>query len=166
MEWPKTNREFFGKPFLDEWFRWEEIENSFWERGVDTDYVVDALKSIKTAGGIYLFAWSKRPPRLRHPKAEAIRYIGETSNFKNRMDQFGASAGFWGTPYSGHSAGWRWPLGQKDNLFIAFYPFHKQQAHIFKGFRAWYEAQALEIYRKQNGEIPLLNQRNNGRVNF
>jgi hypothetical protein len=87
-----------------------------------------------------------------------VRYIGETINFNQRMGGFGNSAGFWGGRRFGHSAGWRWPEGQAEHCWIAFFPVGNELlTHLATGMRKWLEAVALEEYRLACGRLPEVN---------
>jgi hypothetical protein len=74
------------------------------------------------------------------------------------MGNFGNSAGFWGQPSSGHSAGWRWPPGKSEHLWVAFFEAGNDlPAHLAEGLRVWLEAVAQEEHRVLHGEVPPLN---------
>jgi hypothetical protein len=105
-----------------------------------------------------LVAWSRQPPPRLHPREAAVRYVGETHSFANRMGGFGNSAGFWGERRFGHSAAWRWPEGKSENMWVAFFVVGEQLApHMAVGLRKWLEAVALEEYRLEHGRLPEIN---------
>src|SRR5262245_55579100 len=153
LNWPPLGRR---------WFHWSEIEACFWPgpgcrgRSVDPE-----LADIKEYGGVYLLAWSVDEPARRFPQRyQAVKYIGETHWFKARMGGFGTSAGFWGRPDFGHSAGWSWPEGKKKNLWVAFFDVTaglELERHLAKGLRCWIEGVAFEEYRIANGKLPQVN---------
>jgi hypothetical protein len=88
-----------------------------------------------------------------------VRYIGETSEFLQRMGQFANSAGFWGERQNGHSAGWRWPAGQSDNTWASFFPVGNELLpHLAAGMRFWMEAVALEEFRLVHDRLPEINE--------
>jgi hypothetical protein len=103
-------------------------------------------------------AWAKRAPKMIPPLSKPIRYIGETGEFRRRMDQFACSAGLWGDRGNGHSAGWRWPKGQAEWLWISFHSIDPYlQPHVARGYRCWMEAVALEEYRVAWNKLPEIN---------
>ena len=77
-----------------------------------------------------MLAWSEEPPDSILPSDPAVKYVGETSYFKGRMDGFRTSAGFCGKRDDGHSAGWRWPEGRSDCLWVAFFRVENSQPHL------------------------------------
>jgi len=103
-------------------------------------------------------AWAKQPPEV-HPSHAAVQYVGETGEFRSRMNDFARSAGFRGEPCNGHSGAYRWECGRREHLWVAF--FHVAcplgQEHLGIGLRKWLEAVALEEHRRANGDIPLVN---------
>jgi hypothetical protein len=149
-------------PLGGHWYHWSAVEACFWPGAGGRSAVVDAgLAEIKDYGGVYVLAWSEaEPPRKTPHLAPAVKYIGETYWFKGRMGGFGNSAGLWGKRSFGHSAGWSWPKGKKDHLWVAFFDVAKGlelEAHVHRGLRAWVEAVALEEHRLANGKLPRLN---------
>src|SRR5262249_20315600 len=109
---------------------------------------------------VYCFAWSPAPPRIIGPTAVEVKYIGESGEFQWRIGQFGNSAGFWGGERrDGHSAAWRWPLGQTANTWGRFFPPGADLGpHLAAGLRHWMEGMALEEYRLLHHTLPEINQ--------
>lgn len=151
---------FDVSPFAGQWFHWTHVTECFWPgRGGRSAKVNPELAPVCTLGGVYCFAWSPEPPSIVGPTAAAVRYIGETSEFRRRMGQFGNSAGFWGERSNGHSAGWRWPVGQSDNTWVAFFAVGNELLpHLAAGMRFWMEAVALEEFRLAHGQLPEINE--------
>lgn len=151
---------FEVQPFSGRWFRWSDIAACFWPgRGKRASLVNSELASVRAFGGVYCFAWSSDPPPTVGPTASAVRYIGETNEFLRRMGQFANSAGFWGERGNGHSAGWRWPIGQSDNTWVAFFAIGNELLpHLATGMRFWMEAVALEEFRLVHGRLPEINE--------
>jgi len=117
------------------------------------------LAPVRFVGGIYCVAWSSEPPLIVNPTDVAVRYIGETSEFLRRIGQFGDSAGFCGARRNGHSAAWRWPVGQTANTWISFFPIGSELLpHLADGMRSWMEAVALEEFRLAHGRLPDVNE--------
>ena len=145
--------------FAGRWFSWAEINACFWPgRGGRAAAVNPLLAPVRDLGGVYLLAWSQQLPAPVHPSAAEVRYIGETANFRQRMGGFGNSAGFWGERQFGHSAGWRWPEGQSEHTWVAFFPVGEDLLpHLATGMRKWLEAVALEEHRRARGELPQIN---------
>jgi hypothetical protein len=113
---------------------------------------------VRNLGGVYLLAWSKCPPKDISPASAAVKYVGETAYFKNRMGAFGTSAGLWGERDNGHSGGWRWPKGAQENLWVAFFPVGRDlNEHLASGMRKWMEAVALEEHRREHDTLPQIN---------
>jgi hypothetical protein len=74
------------------------------------------------------------------------------------MGGFSNSAGFWGSRAKGHSAGWRWPQGESQHLWVAYFPAGNDlPSHLAEGWRKWLEAVALEEHRAIQGNLPALN---------
>jgi len=74
------------------------------------------------------------------------------------MGQFGTSAGFWGARQNDHSAGWRWPAGQSEKVWVSFFPIGNELLpHLADGMRVWMEAVALEEFRLVHGRLPEIN---------
>jgi HTH-type transcriptional regulator / antitoxin MqsA len=165
---PRVPTCFDVEAFAGRWFSWAEISACFWPgRGGRAAAINPHLAPVRDLGGIYLLAWSDQPPAGLHPSASAVRYIGESSNFKQRMGGFGSSAGLWGGGRQfGHLAGWRWPEGQSEHLWVAFFAVGEellgvepwQCPHLAAGMRKWLEAAALEEHRRaNNGQLPEVN---------
>lgn len=150
---------FNAAAYANRWFSWQAIEDCFWPgRGVRSESIDASLAGVKDIGGIYVMASSDKQPTLISPKCPEVQYVGQTRFFKGRMGQFATSAGFWGGRANGHSAGWRWPEGQKDRLHIAFFPVGNDwPAHLAEGLRHWMEALAIEAYRQTHSTLPPLN---------
>jgi hypothetical protein len=148
------------KAFGGRWFSWSEIADCFWPgKGRRAKDVNAELAPVRHKGGVYLVAWSPEPPPRLHPREAAVRYIGETLYFSNRMGGFGNSAGFWGERRFGHSAAWRWPEGKSENMWVAFFVVGEQlAAHLAVGLRKWLEAVALEEHRLEHGCLPEINE--------
>lgn len=146
-------------PFAGCWFRWADIAACFRPgRGRRAVSVNQKLAPIRLLGGVYCLALSSEPPSIIGPTAEAVRYIGETSEFRRRMGQFGNSAGFWGERQDGHSAAWRWQAEQSDHTWVAFFTIGNELLpHLAKGMRSWMEAVALEEFRLAHGQLPEIN---------
>jgi len=147
------------------WYSWEDINKCFWPgAGKKSVYVDPTLAEIVTSKGIYCIAW--RADGKAFPSNPAIQYIGQTSSFKSRMEQFGWSAGFWGERAPGHSAGWRWHGEKNDQMSVAFFPLPASNIpkHMLNGYLHWYEALALDTYHKQCGSLPFVNIPKNGIV--
>ena len=146
-------------PFAMRWFHWTDITKCFWPgRGGRALCVNLELAPVRNLGGVYCFAWSPEPPQVIGPTAATVQYIGETSEFLRRMGQFGDSAGFWGERREGHSAGWRWPVGQSENLWVSFFLIGDELLpHLAKGMRVWMEAVALEEFRLVHKLLPKIN---------
>jgi hypothetical protein len=151
---------FDAQPFAARWFHWTDIAPCFWPgRGRRAACVNPELAPVRTLGGVYCLAWSPNAPLAIGPAAAPVRYIGETGEFRRRMCQFGNSAGFWGERRNGHSAGWRWPVGQSDNAWVTFFPIGNDLLpHLAAGLRAWLEAVALEEFRLVHGRLPEINE--------
>jgi hypothetical protein len=141
------------------WFSWKDMESCFWPgRGGRAVSVNPVLAPVRYCGGVYCLAWALTSPTVVGPIAPEVRYIGETSEFRRRMGQFGTSAGFWGERRPGHSGGWRWPAGQSQHTWVSFYPIGNELLpHLATGMRAWMEAVALEEFRLANGHLPEIN---------
>jgi hypothetical protein len=118
------------------------------------------LAEIRFVGGIYTMAWSEAPPALLHPAAPEVKDIGETSEYRRRMGQFGNSAGFFGERCKGHSTAWKWPLGRTEKLWAAFFPAGDDflpRKHLAKAWRCWLEGVAFEEHSQARGSLPALN---------
>ena len=150
---------FDVQPFAGWWFPWTDIGSCFWPgRGRRAADINPDLAPVRTLGGVYCFAWSTVAPPNIGPTAGTIRYIGETNAFLRRMGQFGNSAGFWGARQNGHSAGWRWPAGQSEKVWVSFFPIGNELLpHLADGMRVWMEAVALEEFRLVHGRLPEIN---------
>ena len=148
------------QPFGGRWFRWDEVSECFWPgRGRRAMVVNPKLAPVRHRGGIYCVAWSQQVPQCVGPTAAEVKYIGETGEFLRRLGQFGESAGFGGGRRNGHSAAWRWPLGQKENTWVSFFEVGETlRAHLAEGLRHWIEAVALEEYRLIYGHLPEVNE--------
>ncbi|MFL1494367.1 hypothetical protein ACMSI6_15975 [Pseudomonas antarctica] len=147
------------------WYSWEDISKCFWPGAGKKSVKVDpTLGQMVTSKGIYCIAW--RAVGKAFPSNPAIQYIGQTSSFKARMNQFGWSAGFWGEQAPGHSAGWRWGEKKNDQMSVAFFPLPTSDIprHMLNGYLHWYEALALDTYHQQNGSLPYVNIPKNGVV--
>jgi hypothetical protein len=156
---PSVPTRFDTQPFAGRWFSWAVISACFWPgRGGRAAAVNPLLAPVRDLGGVYLLAWSEQPPTTVHPSAPEVRYIGESINFRQRMGGFGNSAGFWGERQFGHSAGWRWPQGQSEHTWVAFFPVGEDLVpHLAAGMRKWLEAVALEEHRRACGDLPQIN---------
>jgi hypothetical protein len=146
--------------FAGRWFSWADINACFWPgRGGRAAAVSPLLAPARHLGGVYLLAWSEQPPAAVSPSAAEVRYIGETDNFKQRMGGFANSAGFWGDERQlGHSAGWRWPKGRSEHMWVAFFSVGGDlPPHLATGMRKWLEAVALEEHRREHRELPQIN---------
>lgn len=166
---PQPPTQFVLPPLGGQWFRWADINCCFWPgRSGRASRVNAALAEIRYLGGVYLLAWSSPgPPPTARPAERAVKYVGETSEFLRRMNQFRTSAGFIGPPSDGHSAGWRWPVGESEHLWIAFFDVgNGLLPHLAEGLRHWMEAVALEEYRVAHGSLPPVNIAKNGVVTF
>ncbi|MBP1625929.1 MAG: hypothetical protein H6Q00_404 [Holophagaceae bacterium] len=155
--------EFDLQPFAGRWFSWSEIEACFWPgpRG-RSEKVNSELAPARDRGGVYLMAWSEAAPEEVSPIAKAVKYIGQTNCFKARMGQFASSAGLWGPRADGHSAGWRWPEGKSENLFVAFFPINEgMDTHLANGLLHWLEAVGMDMYKQHHARLPSLNARDN-----
>jgi hypothetical protein len=150
---------FCIQPFSGRWFHWSEISACFWPgAGGRSVKVNQNLAAICHLGGIYCLGWSVGAPKIIGPTARAVRYIGETARFKERMSGFRNSAGLNGNREFGHSAGWRWPLHHADNLWVSFFLIGNELLpHLAGGLRGWMEAVALEEYRLAHGQLPIVN---------
>lgn len=74
------------------------------------------------------------------------------------MAQFATSAGFWGSVAEGHSGGGRWPLGERECLWVSFFPLGGGlRHHLAAGLRCWMEALALEEHLRARGNLPVVN---------
>lgn len=151
--------EFNTQAYGARWFTWAEMEACFWPgKGNRSESVHAELAKIMNLGGVYLLAWSPTPPASVSPACSQVQYIGQTHLFRNRMGQFGASAGFWGKRDRGHSAGWRWPEGHKRDLCVAFFPVGNELPHhLAEGLRHWVEALAIEAHHQAHARLPLVN---------
>jgi hypothetical protein len=147
------------KPHGGRWYHWSEVEACFWPGpGRKSRSIDEVLAEVLFLGGIYLLAHSKRAPQQLSPNSKNVKYIGETGEFKRRMGQFGASAGFFGEQRAGHSAGWRWNWGQHD-LWMCFVPVGQNlPGHLAGGLRFWAEAQALDVYYREYSRLPEVNE--------
>ncbi len=156
---PRPPTRFDLEAFAGRWFSWADINACFWPgRGGRAAAVNPLLAPVRNLGGVYLLAWSEQPPAALRPVAAEVRYIGETDNFRQRMGGFGNSAGFWGERRLGHSAGWRWPEGRSEHLWVAFFPVGEDLVpHLATGMRKWLEAVALEEHLRALGELPQIN---------
>lgn len=153
---PLPSQNFDTPSFAGRWFDWAEVEKCFWPgRGKRAKTVNPLLAPVCGLGGVYLLASCGQAPKIVHPRAQEVRYMGQTNDFRMRLGQFARSAGFWGERDSGHSAAWRWPKGATACTWVAF--FHIGESfpdHIATGLRCWMEAVALEEHRLANGAIP------------
>lgn len=151
--------EFSFTACAEEWFHWLDIQKCFWPgAGKRSALINPVLGPIGKLGGVYLLAWSKQAPERMHPAASEVRYIGETYWFKDRMDGFRRSAGLLGERTNGHSAAWRWPLGQCENLWVAFFeiPHLPLPDYLCKGWRKYMEAIAIHEHVIANSRQPLV----------
>lgn len=107
---------------------------------------------------MYFFAWVTQPAKKVVHTDRAIVYIGETSNFCDRMGRWATSAGFWGERQDGHSAAWRWTEGSK-HLWVAFFELEPPESkRMAKHVRLYYEIMATEEYRVARGRLPRVNE--------
>lgn len=147
-------------PHENRWFPWTDVEECFWPgRGGRSHAVNPSLASIRNAAGIYCVVWAPSGT-IPTPDEQKVQYIGQTKNFKARMNQFASSAGiFWDDRYDGHSAAWRWPKGKTAKMMIAFFPLSEPEAdHMQTGRLFWYEALAINLYFLRHGNsLPPLN---------
>jgi hypothetical protein len=159
---PRPPNYFKWKAYKGRWFSWSQIAKCFWPGVGRRSKKVDAgLCSIAKSSGVYLLAWSEKPPAKVHPRVKEIEYIGESNHFKSRMGGFRNSAGFRGKRSFGHSAAWRWKKGWKK-LWVAFFEIGTDliddRRHLAEGLRRWAEAVALEEHRAANGgSLPQIN---------
>lgn len=152
-------QDFILKPFADQWFEWERINECFWPgAGGRSEKVDPELGPVRLYSGIYVIAWGDSSG-VPNPVDSNVQYIGMTDNFKNRMSQFASSAGIhYDGRYDGHSAAWRWPEAKIDEMKVAFFPLFRDLApHLKSGFLYWQEALAIDAYFKVHGEVPPLN---------
>ena len=152
--------------FAERWFHWQDIAPCFWPGSRRRSIKVNpVLCPVRFLGGVYVIARSLKAPNSLHPTHAAVQYVGETGNFNRRMRQFGTSAGFFGPRAKGHSAAWRWPLGRKEHLWVAFFEVGGDLLpHLAKGMRHWMEAVALEEHRQLRGALPALNRVEEGEI--
>lgn len=147
-------------PHENRWFPWTDVEECFWPgRGGRSHAINPSLASIRNAAGIYCVAWAPTGT-IPIPDEQKVQYIGQTKNFKARMNQFASSAGiFWDDRYDGHSAAWRWPKGKTAKMMIAFFPLSEPEAdHMQTGRLFWYEALAINLYfLRHDNSLPPLN---------
>jgi hypothetical protein len=147
--------------FGDRWYHWREVSACFWPgRGGRSHRVDPVLADVRFVRGIYLMAWSEAAPALLHPTAPEVKDLGETGGYRRRMGQFGNSAGFFGERRNGHSTAWKWPLGQTEKLWVAFFPAGDDflpRKHLAKAWRGWVEGVAFEEHRQAHGTLPALN---------
>ena len=139
----------------DRWFAWSEIKTCFWpSRGCHPP--TNELSDVGKLGGMYLLSWSQSSPTDLMPTEPTVKYIGETVNFRNRLKQFGRSAGFFGDASAGHSAGWRWPLEGVAHLYVGFLPIQikDKPEYFLRGLRRYAEGAALQRYEEANGRLP------------
>jgi hypothetical protein len=156
---PQPPTRFNLTPFAEQWFRWADIEWCFFPgRPREAERRNPVLARVRYGGGVYLMAWSKQQPATMHPADPAVQYIGETGEFRGRMNKFRFAAGFDGERYEGHSGGLRWPQGQKEHLWIAFFEVGRGLLpHLARGLRCWMEGVAQEEYRLVHGSLPPVN---------
>ena len=99
---------------------------------------------------------------------DAVVYVGETSNLRRRMGQFGTSAGFFGTRKKGHSGAWRWKDDwSTDGAFFALYPVPDDvvAAGLAPLWRLCREAQALASYAQAHRHrLPEMNAKGASRL--
>jgi hypothetical protein len=163
-------------PAKKTWHSWSDVEECFAKNGGNSD-----LDIVLKEGGVYFLAWSAEKSlvssRAIWSNVEHIKYIGETASFQRRMKAFGVSAGLADNAekkHPGHSAGWRWPMKKKKDLFVAFFPVYPEFADnylaskldddgsvrksVLRGYRRWMEALAMVEYAKASkAGLPLLN---------
>jgi hypothetical protein len=133
--------------------------------GGGVDRVNATLCNARGVGSVYLFAWSRRSPKTIHLADPAVQYVGETGLFLRQMGQFGTSAGFWGERNKRHSAGWRWPKGRTEHLWVGFFEVDGNLLpHLGRGMRRWMEPVALEVHRERHGVLPPLNRVEDGEL--
>jgi hypothetical protein len=161
MEIPPLPKSFNLAPFLGQWVRWSRVERCFWPgRGERAAKVDPELAPIRHVGGIYILAWSESPLGKVSPTDAKAIYIGETSEFRDRMAAWGRSAGFWGDRQKGHYAAWRWKKGS-EHLWVAFFDLQLPEAtsrRLAKHVRLYYEIMATEEFRVAHGKLPLANE--------
>jgi hypothetical protein len=147
--------------FGNQWFQWATVEACFWPgRGQRSERINPKLAPIGNRGGVYLLAYHSTAPESIGPKDEHVWYVGQTNAFKRRLGEFANSAGFLGERKAGHSASWRWPEGEKNNTWVAFYEIGMEfdQPHLATAMRCWMEGIAIEEYRIAHGTIPKINE--------
>lgn len=154
---------FSLNPYINTWFSWDRVNECFWPgAGGRSEHIDPELAPVRLMSGIYVIGWGDCSS-IPTPSADIVQYIGMTQNFKNRIGQFAISSGLhYDERYNGHSAGWRWPIGRRVHMKIAFFPLKDNYAlHMKSGILHYYEALAIDTYYQKFGNIvPPLNRRN------
>ncbi len=138
-------------------------------------------KGLNETGAYLLARFPGSPPTgPAEPTAPEIFYIGEahgrTSCLRNRLKQFGDSAGFWGRQKNGHYAAWDYPerfpqdksvsprngepVIKSDRVFVAVCSYSSQPnwPRDARGvFPVLAESSALWLYVIAQGGLPALN---------
>ena len=159
MQPPPLPKTFNLLPCLGCWLKWERMARCFWPgKGQRAENVDNQLAPLRHLGGIYLLSWSRRKQSSVSHVHPSVVYVGETSNFRNRMSGWGRSAGFLGKRKSGHSAAWRWKHGSR-HLWAAFFKVDPASSRrLAKHIRLYYELIATEEFRVANGKLPCANE--------
>lgn len=144
------------------WFPWEAVRAPEGE-----------LATALLGTGAYLIACAPEEP-AGTPSATCaeVVYIGETHrrgrSLRQRLLEFGNSAGFNGDRRNGHSGGWRWPPknagnGGADHCWVAIAPTPTAASLPLLSMReiypTWAESMALWEHVRASQKLPSLNAR-------
>ena len=160
MAVPPLAKTFNLQPFLGGWAPWSRIGLCCRPGPSRRAATIDPeLAPVRQMAGIYVFRWAEEPAEVvSHVDPAVVVYIGETSHFGGRMNNWAASAGFWGGRKSGHSAAWRWEDGHEHLWSACFETPTPDSVRLGKHVRLYYEVMATEEYRAANGSLPRVNE--------
>jgi len=156
---PPLAKTFDLKPFLGIWVPWSRIRPCFRPGpGRRAAKIDPELAPVRQLAGIYILRCAEKPAMAVSHTDPAVVYIGETSHFGSRMNNWAASAGFWGERKHGHSAAYRWDDGH-EHLSVGFFETPtSDKIRLGKHIRLYYEVLATEEYRVAHGRLPRVNE--------